>query len=371
MQVSLSSLNDFEFVKQIGIGQYSVVYEVRHKPTSETYAMKVISKSDVGDAAYLNFVKNEIANSMKVNSPYITKVYKSFNTDGFLYILMEYVSGATLLDYVNSMNGLSESDAHFIFEQIAKAVYHLHVEKNIVHRDLKLENILLTDDWKVKIIDFGFSKDFYDQKQDASEDSTAQFSTICGSLAYSPPEIVKKNEYSEKVDIWCLGMILYGILFDKLPFFDHRPTVNASNIVNAKLEFPKKIGIELQNLLNNLLEKDPLMRYSIKEVMQHPWMKDKKGPRKIGLPSKSYNQIFTLNRLNPLTETSPQSALSLTDLLNSQNIRKTQLAISNFNDICKVRVRERKSLRFNDSMRLGNVSMLNMITTKSAKKPLA
>ncbi|OHT11767.1 cAMP-dependent protein kinase catalytic subunit beta [Tritrichomonas foetus] len=351
--LSDSQIDDFTFEGEIGSGQFSRVYRVRHKATQKIYAMKVISKAEVGAVAFNSFVNNELRNISQINCQYIAKMYKTFDTQNCLYIVLEYVEGCSLLELVNRVGSLKEADACHIFFQLSRALFYLHEFKRIVHRDIKLENIMMTSDGQAKIIDFGFSKDLTGccpLKTAVDCNNLSKLSTICGSISYMPPEMIYHYEYSEKVDIWSLGIVLYGMIFGVLPFFDQSSTVNAKKIVTEKLVFPKPNSPELEDLFQCILEKDPIKRYSINEVVKHSWLKIKSHSNKMAVPSKSLEAIPNLKGLSPLSGNGTQT---LADI-QSRNERRSQLRV--LNRTCKIRVREVPlGLQFNQMRTMTNL----------------
>ena len=143
--------------------------------------------------------------------PNIIECLEVIDTETHTYIVMEYIAGGDLFDYIMGKGVLEEPEAIGIFKQIISALEYLH-EKNICHRDLKLENILIDDKGKIKIIDFGLSKKVEDQKK---------LDTFCGSWSYCSPEVAQQNDYDGYAnDRWSLGILLFALVSGCLPFDD-------------------------------------------------------------------------------------------------------------------------------------------------------
>ena len=177
---------------------------------------------------------------------------------------MEYLSGGELFDYVLDRCGLSDEKARDIFTQIVKAAQHCH-ENSVIHRDLKLENILLNQDEQPKLVDFGFSKETHLEEM---------LATYCGSALYASPEMVLCKPYlGPECDIWSLGVILYTLLTATMPFDDSNFTKFASCL--EKGEYPEPPGTtELaRDLISRMLDPNSSSRATIQEILAHPWMK--------------------------------------------------------------------------------------------------
>jgi serine/threonine protein kinase len=180
---------------------------------------------------------------------------------------MEYVAGGELYDYVKSKGGASELEVRNIFVQLVDTIEYCH-NKYIIHRDLKPSNILISDSSTqcIKLIDFGISGSNY-----GKEKSTA------GSLAYMPPEVltVKSTVADPAIDIWAMGIILYFMLYEHLPF--KGPTLKDvyNAIIKSKVVFPsnKKVTEECKRLIQGMLNKNPKVRLKINEILQSDWLK--------------------------------------------------------------------------------------------------
>lgn len=241
-------------------------------------------------------VDREIENFRKCNHPNICQLFDVVRTGGWVYITMEYVCGGPLSQWL--LNGpASDSFAHHIFTQLISAIEYIHTEWRIVHRDLKLENIMLDDDRNVKLIDFGFSKEL---------DEEVHKGTACGSPAYAAPEIIKREEYGFPVDIWAAGVILYVMVVGRLPFEDPNVPGLLQKIVREGLTFPEntKLDRDLVYLLVRMLEKDPSRRITIPEIKRNPWFNKIKSNGLI-CPANSLNGLQFGKRRFSTMETGP------------------------------------------------------------------
>lgn len=182
--------------------------------------------------------------------------------DRIFYLVMEYISGKTLLAYLNKHGKISEIETSGYFKQILKATQYIH-EQGIVHRDLKLENIMLTDTYNIVILDFGLS-----------HVSGSYLQTSCGSPAYAAPEIWKGINYDGTlVDVYALGVILYAMVTGTFPLFDNNIQVLCHKVKYIKPEIPSHISNNLQRLLQDMLVKSPKRRISLEEIYDRTWIR--------------------------------------------------------------------------------------------------
>ncbi len=195
-------------------------------------------------------------------------------TDKYIGIIIEYASGGELFDHILAHRYLREKDAAKLFAQLVSGVSYLHAKK-IVHRDLKLENLLLDRNRNVIITDFGFANKFEHKADDLMQ-------TSCGSPCYAAPELViSEGLYvGSAVDIWSCGVILYAMLAGYLPFDDDPANPDGDNInllykyiINTQLTFPEYVSAEARDLLGMMLVPDPARRCDLDMIKQHPWLK--------------------------------------------------------------------------------------------------
>jgi serine/threonine protein kinase len=197
-----------------------------------------------------------------MNHENIIGIYEVFNNDTYLFIVMEYASQGDLLHYVRSKKKLSEEEALKYFRQLIYGVAHIHC-RGVLHRDIKLDNILLDDDMGVKICDFGVSRQLC-KGQIIKEQ--------CGTPAYLAPEIIINCGYSGFFsDLWSIGIALFTMLCGAVPYRGNslQELLNAEK--NEKIVFPSHLSPLSKDLIERLLEFEPYKRITIPEIMQHPW----------------------------------------------------------------------------------------------------
>ena len=267
----MEKISDFILSKDIGEGYFGKVKLGIFKPTNEKYAIKIINKKLMKIKMKKSKFK-EIDITKKFNHINVIYVYKVIDTPENYYIVMEYCKNDELFEYISKKERLDEDEASSFFYQIINGVEYIH-SKGIAHRDLKLENLLLTEDNIIKIIDFGLSHEF---------NGKDLLKTKCGSPSYASPELIAQPFYDGfKSDIWCCGIILYAMLCGYLPFDGDEDKdgkdVLFKNIIEGNLEFPKFISEIAKDLIIRLLNVDAKERISIPEIKKHPfYLKGKK-----------------------------------------------------------------------------------------------
>jgi len=255
---------DFNIGKSLGSGSFSVVKECFRKDIKEHYAMKIIRKKCLKE---VTFLENEIRILKSTCHPNIIKLVDVYETEEELFLVMEFVKGGELYEALINEGPFSEEKTYEIFRQVVDAVIYLH-RNGIAHRDIKLENILWTEASKqLKLTDFGLAKSVV-------LDDVEFMSTPCGTPSYVAPEIIKGEHYTQSVDLWALGVVLYLLLFCKYPFTGDSLSEIYSNIESGKVSFPPEIdvGSDVRDLICNLLKEDTLSRYTLEQVIRHPWM---------------------------------------------------------------------------------------------------
>jgi hypothetical protein len=259
----------YSFLDHLGSGSYGNVVLGSNDKSKEKFAIKVIDKSNK-PARFLKFIKTEIEIMRFCNHENIIKFVDCFETADSIYIVQEYLQGGDLFYYYTEVmqKKLSEDKIKNIMRQLGQGIKYLH-EYGIIHRDIKPQNIMLTDKSsspKVRIVDFGLSRIIGSQEK-ASE--------CLGTLNFSAPEVVKKTGYNNKVDIWSLGILIYYLLFDNLPFSDpDKQKLNVvTNICYKDYTLPNvsKISPELNDLLKGCLDKNCDKRLNIDQFLSHKW----------------------------------------------------------------------------------------------------
>eukprot|EP00350_Pseudokeronopsis_sp_OXSARD2_P010086 CAMPEP_0170553810 /NCGR_PEP_ID=MMETSP0211-20121228/11626_1 /TAXON_ID=311385 /ORGANISM="Pseudokeronopsis sp., Strain OXSARD2" /LENGTH=246 /DNA_ID=CAMNT_0010862373 /DNA_START=2178 /DNA_END=2918 /DNA_ORIENTATION=+ len=208
---------------------------------------------------------NEINILKSLRHPHVVKLLETFETDKHLLIVMELCPGGDLLNYVRKRRKLSEQYAKFVFKQIMEGILQIHIT-GVVHRDIKLDNILLDGHGNIKIGDFGVSR-----KTHEGEILFEQ----CGTPAYIAPEIVRELGYKGfPVDIWSAGVCLYAMLYGNVPFKANQMGDLNKMILDSSIEFKDTVSEQARDLMIKMLHKKPNERLTAEEALDHPWFDD-------------------------------------------------------------------------------------------------
>lgn len=249
-------VGNYTLGKVIGEGAYGKVRLGTHRITSTRVAIKQIPK------AMSASLTREIHHHRQLHHPHVTQMYEVIATESHIWIVTELCCGGELFDYLAEKGRLSERESSIIFGQLALAVAYLH-EKGIVHRDLKLENVLLDERCRVKLGDFGFTREY---------DRGVYMETFCGTTGYAAPEMLQGKRYlGPEVDVWSMGVILYCLLTGTLPFDDDDEAVMKEKVIKGKYEDPEWLSTDARDLVRNILEVDPAKRLTIPQILASPW----------------------------------------------------------------------------------------------------
>ncbi|KAF8151789.1 hypothetical protein B0H34DRAFT_664444 [Crassisporium funariophilum] len=279
-------LGDYTLSKTLGAGSMGKVKLATHNITGEKacLAVKILprvhpnpppttngsggntdsaSRQASRDASKEIRTLREAALSMLLYHPYICGMREMIIHQHHYYMVFEYVNGGQMLDYIISHGRLRERVARKFARQIGSALEYCHLN-SVVHRDLKIENILISQTGNIKIIDFGLSNLY---------DPVAHLSTFCGSLYFAAPELLNARVYTgPEVDVWSFGVVLYVLVCGKVPFDDQSMPALHAKIKRGLVEYPVWLSAECKHLLSRMLVTNPSNRASLSEVMAHPWM---------------------------------------------------------------------------------------------------
>ncbi|KAI9204164.1 uncharacterized protein BJ171DRAFT_119722 [Polychytrium aggregatum] len=228
------------------------------------YESKSASKSSSKTEGYKEIrIIREAAIMLLLDHPHICALYDFIVYDGFYYLFFENVNGGQMLDYIISHGKLKEKLARKFMTQIVSAVDYCH-QNSIVHRDLKIENILIDRSGMIKLIDFGLSNLWSPH---------AHLSTFCGSLYFAAPELLSAKIYvGPEVDIWSMGVILYVLVCGKVPFDDTSMPVLHAKIKAGNVEYPSHLSNDCKRIISRMLTVNPVQRATMQEIKNHPWM---------------------------------------------------------------------------------------------------
>ncbi|MES1913458.1 MAG: hypothetical protein MHM6MM_005644 [Cercozoa sp. M6MM] len=273
-------LEDFEPVCQIGKGAFGDVFLVRMRRSKRLFAMKAMPKALLVRKKCVESSRIERDVMRVVNHPFIVQLRFSFQTNRKVYLIMDYVSGGDLFDRIP----LRESHAKVFAAELVLALEYLH-DNDILYRDLKPENCLLTSDGHVCLTDFGLAKvDF------CAASTTRSF---CGTLNFMAPEVVNRSlPYGQPADWWALGCLIHEMVTGHAVFPGKDEHKVKQRIVSGKIKMRNGLTPELRSLLKLLLTRDPNRRAKAQQIKQHLWFCDinwksvekKKIPPPLGRP---------------------------------------------------------------------------------------
>ncbi|KAK5090085.1 serine/threonine-protein kinase gin4 [Lithohypha guttulata] len=277
-------IGPWQLGRTLGKGATGRVRLAKHAFTGQTAAIKIVSKksaalvqsasmrkmdddltSNISGARTMPFgIEREIVIMKLIEHPNITSLYDIWENRGELYLVLEYVEGGELFDYVMRNGALPEGEAVRLLRQMIAGLAYCH-RFNICHRDLKPENILLDQDHNIKIADFGMA---------ALQPQGQYLTTSCGSPHYAAPEIITGRQYrGDQADIWSVGIILYAMLNGFLPFDGGDLHSTLALVKRGEYYLSPNLSIEAADLIQRILQKRPERRMTMNEIWRHPLLK--------------------------------------------------------------------------------------------------
>ncbi|KAL3521436.1 hypothetical protein ACH5RR_019585 [Cinchona calisaya] len=298
-----TSIEDFEIIKPISRGAFGRVFLARKRATGDLFAIKVLKKADTIRKNAVESILAERDILISVRNPFVVRFFYSFTCRENLYLVMEYLNGGDLFSLLKGLGCLEEDMARTYIAELVLALEYMH-SLNVIHRDLKPDNLLIGPDGHIKLTDFGLSKvglinstdDFSgpsasstafiaDDKPKATEISSTkreerQKHSVVGTPDYLAPEILLGMGHGATADWWSVGVILFELLVGIPPFNAEHPQQIFNNILNRDIPWPKvpeEMNYEAHDLIDKLLIENPVQRLGAtgsKEVKRHPFFKD-------------------------------------------------------------------------------------------------
>ncbi|KAF2763060.1 serine/threonine-protein kinase-like protein [Pseudovirgaria hyperparasitica] len=254
-------LSMFEIGKPLGKGKFGRVYLAKEKATGFVCALKVLHKSEISQGKVEKQVRREVEIQSNLCHPNVLKMFGHFHDSKRIFLIIEFAARGELYKHLRAEQRFAEPKAANYIAQMASALKYLH-HKHIMHRDIKPENILVGIHGEIKISDFGWSVHAPNNRRN----------TMCGTLDYLPPEMIKGTDgYSEKVDLWSLGVLTYEFLVGEAPFED-APMMTHKRIQRCDMTIPSFISSDARDLIRKLLQVDPEKRITLDEIERHPWI---------------------------------------------------------------------------------------------------
>ncbi|CAM9172771.1 unnamed protein product [Ectocarpus sp. 12 AP-2014] len=335
-----SSLDFYRLGKVVGEGSFAQVRVAWHKLTGQRVAVKTYEKAKIKDENQWKRISQEVKLMEKLNHPRVIRLFETAESSKRIHLVMEYADGGNLCSYVKRRKRLDEGEARRILRQLLEGVDYMH-GLDIVHRDIKLENVLLGGSGRsnAKLVDFGFS---------ANVKNRRLLHVFCGTPSYMPPEIIKRQEYEGKpVDVWSLGVVLYAMLCGCFPFSGPRYPELYKNISKGVFRLPDWLSPAAISLVRGMLVTDPSRRLTLRQVCAHPWV----------LPSRATGKVSTGNQYlgfaasdgGAVPDESQSSRIPHDSLGSSTPLKRDSFHISNdpSRDICAASVKKMEAFGAN------------------------
>ena len=290
-------ITDFIIIKELGVGSYGRVILVQHKLTQAKYAIKCIDKRNKVNIEEKPYFRREIEIMYRVHHPNVVKLFGHFEDNKYCYFIMEYIPGGNIYNLVpkNGIKTVSTKTIVSIVKDVISAVYFLHhMNPPIIHRDIKPENVVLDQNMRAKLTDFGWSNYMQgDMKR----------TTVCGTPVYLAPEIINNTGHDEKVDIWCIGVLLFELLTGISPFQGNDVQTIKYNINRLRIAWPREMDRDAVDFIKRTLKFLPEERMTLEQMLLHPFI-TKYFPNAISClkkPDNTQYKIFIVSKDNPLT----------------------------------------------------------------------
>ena len=311
------NISDFKLIKELGVGSYGRVILVQHKKTLAKYAIKAIDKRSQINIQEKPYFIREIEIMYRVHHPNVVKLFGHFEDNNFCYFIMEYISGGNIYNLVpkNGIKITSTKNIVSIMKDVISATYYLHhMNPPIIHRDIKPENVVLDQNMVGKLTDFGWSNYMH---------GDIKRTTVCGTPVYLAPEIISGRGHDEKVDIWCIGVLMFELITGFAPFQGNDVQTVKYNISRLKITWPKGMDRDAADLISKILKYNPYERISLEQMLLHPFF-TKYFPNAISClkkPDNTQYKVFIVSKDNPLTWNPVLTSSNNLDIqINSYNI---------------------------------------------------
>lgn len=260
-----AKITDFEILEKLGEGSFGKVYKAKHKKTGAIYAIKSIDKLNKNNQEGKPYFRREIEIMYKVRHPNIVRLFGHFEDDQNCFFVLEYIPKGNLYTILSKQKTKcfdASTVAHFMRDLIC-SIYYLHnMEPPIIHRDIKPENVLLNENNKIKLTDFGWSNYVED---------TSVRSTYCGTPVYLAPEMIKEIGHDENLDIWCIGILMFELLTGNIPFQGNDQQILNGNILRNRICWAKDMDLSAKDLISKILKTEPSERISLIDMLKHPF----------------------------------------------------------------------------------------------------
>ena len=257
-------LSDFQTLQDLGVGSFGKVFLVMHKVTKVKYAIKAIDKRNKNNIESKPYFRREIEIMYKIHHPNVVRLFSHFEDNQNCYFIMEFISQGNFYNLLLKQKNkcLEPQMVAKLMKDIINAVYFLHqMNPPIIHRDIKPENALLSENSVSKLTDFGWSNYINDENE--------QRNTFCGTPIYLAPEMIQGTGHDERVDIWCIGCLMFELLVGRPPFSGPNKEGLMYNILKNKITYPNTLDDDAKDLIQQILKTDPKQRISLQDIIKH------------------------------------------------------------------------------------------------------
>lgn len=261
--------SNYDKIDIIGKGAFSTVILYRKKKTKELVIFKRLLKANIIKKRQLKQILHEKRVLQALDSPFIVKLLFSYKDNDAVYMVMPFLNGGDLLSLLRRHRKFSETSARFFSAQLVLAIEYLH-DVNVIHRDVKPENVLVRDNGYIQLADLGLSKLVKDRLW-----------SFCGTPEYVAPEIIQSKGYDKAVDWWALGILTYEFCVGRTPFYKSQcnELTMYGNILNGDYSIPNTFTDHLKDLVRNLVQIDLTKRLGrlkngVNDIKNHKWYRD-------------------------------------------------------------------------------------------------
>jgi len=257
------ALNNFDIGRKLGSGKFGNVYVAREKQSQYVVALKVLFKRQITESNVEHQVRREIEIQSHLRHPNILRLYAYFHDQARIYLVLEYAPQGTLYNALQAqpLKRFDDRQSATYIKALCSALIYLH-EKDVIHRDIKLENLLLGHKGVLKIADFGWS---------VHEPSSMRM-TLCGTVDYLPPEMILNEPHTKNVDLWSMGVLCFELLVGRPPFYANNYDETYKKILKVDYQLPEYVSKAAAHLISKLLVLNPENRLPLDQVMLHPWI---------------------------------------------------------------------------------------------------
>lgn len=259
------TLDDFDVGLRLGSGKFGNVYMARERRSGYIVAMKRISKKKILKEKLPQNIEREINIQKSLWHENVLRLYAYFWDDRHIYIIIEFAQYGELFKHTRRQPSRRFDclTTSVYMKQMMSAIKYLH-DRGVIHRDIKPENILIGQDHRLKLADFGWSVVVEEEERR---------NTMCGTVDYLAPEMLQESsEHRFEVDIWGLGILMYELLVGKAPFESKSVQLTCQNITRAPIKFYSWMDADAIDLIQRLLKKNPMKRITLEEALVHPFI---------------------------------------------------------------------------------------------------